>query len=533
MKRRQKFYLLLIIIPAVYLLLLLLLYIAESRAPDSQIHSAGSVLWFLVETISTVGYGDTMPVTQTGRVISAIFIIFSTGILVTAFGAAFSLFTSEALIMFRLRLNRHSTWYYFADNGMEAVTMAGNLAEEDPDGIIIFGEKPSMHDQSMSFPCYYIQTPLTRLVKIKHEKGKPIIVFFMKENDIDHNPRANNITELPVTVYAQTSNGRDQIAGNVHFFHSYECCARRYWRTKPLGLHEKQIVIIGFGNYGRNILERAILTNIIASDQQITYHIFGKYQTFLQKHDHLSQNFIIVQGSVTGAAPGFYRSPDKDILIFHDDPWENAHQLLSEADRIIITPDEEGRARGVYWDLQRYYHIKGRIDVRSTMQSLDISTFGSYPEIYNPQQIMKYNLDLSAVALNRLYMKSNPDRAVAWEDLDDFLRQSKIAAADHLIMKVRIVLQNDQIVHASGLNLQAAAIRYLKDSEDPAKLEEYRRVEHSRWYRFYSFHNWSYGPQNDPVQRTLPMLRPYEELSPEEAARHDHAWKLLKELEGN
>lgn len=41
------------------------------------------------------------------------------------------------------------------------------------------------------------------------------------------------------------------------------------------------IVLIGFGNYGQSILERAILTNIISIEQHVTYHIFGDVGEFL------------------------------------------------------------------------------------------------------------------------------------------------------------------------------------------------------------------------------------------------------------
>ena len=42
----------------------------ERDAPKSNISSLGSGIWWAAETVSTVGYGDTYPVTNTGRVIA-------------------------------------------------------------------------------------------------------------------------------------------------------------------------------------------------------------------------------------------------------------------------------------------------------------------------------------------------------------------------------------------------------------------------------------------------------------------------------
>lgn len=39
----------------------------------------------------------------------------------------------------------------------------------------------------------------------------------MKENDIGFNWRAVNLYELPVEVYARTTNGQDKLSDNIHF----------------------------------------------------------------------------------------------------------------------------------------------------------------------------------------------------------------------------------------------------------------------------------------------------------------------------
>jgi len=45
-----------------------IVYLLERHAPGSTIHTLGESLWWSVTTVTTVGYGDYVPVTTAGRV---------------------------------------------------------------------------------------------------------------------------------------------------------------------------------------------------------------------------------------------------------------------------------------------------------------------------------------------------------------------------------------------------------------------------------------------------------------------------------
>jgi len=58
----------------------------ESGAPGSTITTASDALWYNIVTMATVGYGDTYPVTNAGRVLGSLVIIVGVGIFGTLTG---------------------------------------------------------------------------------------------------------------------------------------------------------------------------------------------------------------------------------------------------------------------------------------------------------------------------------------------------------------------------------------------------------------------------------------------------------------
>ena len=52
----------------------------EQHAPGANITAASDALWYVVETISTVRYGDQFPVMNAGRMLVAVIIVIGVGI---------------------------------------------------------------------------------------------------------------------------------------------------------------------------------------------------------------------------------------------------------------------------------------------------------------------------------------------------------------------------------------------------------------------------------------------------------------------
>jgi len=57
------------------------IFSVESDHPDSQINSMLDAVWWTVATVTTVGYGDIVPVTDTGKIVAIFYMFFGIGVL--------------------------------------------------------------------------------------------------------------------------------------------------------------------------------------------------------------------------------------------------------------------------------------------------------------------------------------------------------------------------------------------------------------------------------------------------------------------
>lgn len=57
------------------------IFSVESQHPDSQINSMLDAIWWTVATVTTVGYGDIVPMTDVGKIVAIFFMFFGIGVL--------------------------------------------------------------------------------------------------------------------------------------------------------------------------------------------------------------------------------------------------------------------------------------------------------------------------------------------------------------------------------------------------------------------------------------------------------------------
>lgn len=69
--------------------------LVERHVPGSTIHNFGDALWWAMETVTTVGYGDKVPVTGTGRIVAVILMLTAIGLVGFLTASVASYFVKE------------------------------------------------------------------------------------------------------------------------------------------------------------------------------------------------------------------------------------------------------------------------------------------------------------------------------------------------------------------------------------------------------------------------------------------------------
>lgn len=304
-----------------------------------------------------------------------------------------------------------------------------------------------------------------------------------------------------------------------------ENCARLYWKQYPLEFNEKIIVILGFGSYGKELLNQALLFNVLDTHSQIQYHIFNDGTEYLSRHYQLKQCLSIQKISLSC-----------DSLIFYHDSWQNHQDILSKADRIILVEEEDEKNLHLLNEIQKYFVVK-RIDIKYLYPDIidylwgkHLYVFGDEKQLLSEDVIMNESTLHDAMKIHAHYFQQYICQKDChktcltcqtflndWSHLNSFVRYSNIAQADHSINKIRILQHRMK-------DLTISLMDYYKQLTDE-QLCELEEIEHIRWCRYHYLHNWQYDTKRDNDKRKHPLLVDYHELSEFEKRKDRQPWE--------
>lgn len=496
-----------------YLLLVWLLALVES-ARGASIHGFWDALWYSLVTISTVGYGDLAPVSVPGRLIGLVFVLCSVGLLSAMIGLGLRFIGGRLIPCLRLRLNRSRDWYAFSACNADAEALAAALCREKPDCLLILPE-----DGACGAPAenaVRLNTDAAELIRLR-KSTQGLNLFFLSDDPCENYTLACAAAERGARACCMGDLSPDALPERVQLFSVTEAVTRRYWDKHPLLEAERCVVLIGCGQLGTALLERALLNNVFLSERAIEYHVFGETQRFAELHPETVK-------ALSGAAG------ESDRLFLHAESWTAARELIARADRIILCADADRENLAVCGLLEGWYVSRAALHVRLNTPLPGFCCFGERADTLTPEYVMKDELNRHAMLMNDIYNEGSPN-PTPWRALSPFLQQSSIAAADHLLVKARFLLDDEKLTSLSDTDITRAYARYR--ALYPGLAESFRDMEHRRWLRFYQMYNWQYAPARDNARRLHPLMLPYEQLSEAERSKDDYAWEMLGRLADN
>ena len=405
----------------VYLLLLCLLLAAERTSDASAIRSFGDALWYSLITITTVGYGDLSPVTPLGRLIGVLFALSSIGILAAVIGIALRLVAGKLIPEIRLFFMRQREWAVFHEANEESLALAAALSREKPHCTVILPP-----EGAGTFPGAVCLSPDAGKLAALRGSRAGLFFFFLGEDPWENTSAALVPAGLQLPAFCMSAGTGSTLPENLHLFSREEALGRFYWQQHPLHREEKTVVLIGCGRGGTALLERALLTNVFEPGRKTAYHVFQDDSGFRTLHPVLS------------AALDPSASAD-DTLVFHEERWEEARELLESAGRIILCSDSDGQNLSVFRTLKLWFAGQAPVHVCLENPVPGVPSFGSLEELFTPAFVIRDALNRRAMLVNELYNR-NATHPVPWRELSPFLQQSNIAAADHLAVKACILL---------------------------------------------------------------------------------------------
>lgn len=485
-------------------------YVAPTEEASKGVTTPFGAIWYTLTTLTTVGYGDIYPLSPVGRVIGMVFMLLSVGLLTAIIGSILLRLRTHILPWLRLRRGKDAEWFLFDAYTPENAAIAANLKAERSDSLCIFsGAAPA--DVGAVPEGLRVLLPLPELLKLRGSRGKTT-VFVASGSGMENYQKAVTLVESGHPVCCMSDYEPEQIPDGLTLFDPRQCCARLYWKQHPVRSMEERIVLIGAGKYAAALLEQAILNNVYTPDQHLTYVLYGGADAFRERHPCLVE--YLDELRIDGR---------RDRLLFREKPWYAESDILRAADRVILCEDEEAANLEALSAIQRFVPIGGELHVRASGRFEGVKTFGGAAEVFTPELVLRRQLSRTAVALHERYLAGG-GKAPAWNRLGSFLRRSNLAAADHMEVKARVLLKQ----YAGEIDKE----RYRKAyqtylSEKSARTEEFRRIEHERWMRFYLLYNWRYAAKRDNALRLHPLLQPFDLLSKDDQAKDDHAWEQL------
>lgn len=350
------------------------------------------------------------------------------------------------------------------------------------------------------------------------QASKYILLDDEETNFAFYNANKQQMQDHPVYLKSQFLSSNSISDGQLYVFCAEETSARLFWKEHflyPLSKkhnHEIDVVMIGFGKLGQELLTFGLQNNIFAADQKIAYHIFGDGSRFEATHTQL--------GNIS------------DPIVFYDKPWYQHLELLEQAAMVIVVTQEQqtqllqellfATKRGAIHVFSANMSSTPLLSGKERLQIFDWKTKAQKLDYILNDTLYKRakHINLRYAHLYSDVPENKTSMDEEWIKLDTFTRYSNISSADY---------------HEIRLKMLEYAGTTDTENLSPADLELHAELEHIRWCRYHYLNNWSYGiPENgknkDKTLRIHKDLVPYQSLTDGEKEKDRENVRLLHRI---
>lgn len=325
--------------------------------------------------------------------------------------------------------------------------------------------------------------------------------IYMKVSEID----TQDIQDLNLVTFQTNS----YIARE--FFRNPDWARKMYTKVSK-GNHDCKIAIVGFGNLGCNMLEKALILNLVSVYQHMEYHIWGNTEEYGFRFKNLKDTLL-----------------DPDKIIYRGDSWKEDIKGLEDMDVIIICgePDENIVTLS---NILKMTNVAGNenCDVyvycenEAVLKLMQIKTFKVSPNSYSPfllgdrlhafsydeddliDKLISYRdaLYLEGKQKHKEYKDAESkkgNKVYEWEELNSFLRWDNQRSAD--MDDIRKILDE----FCTPNTTQA--------------------LEHISWERGHFLNGWRYDSKRNDALKRHHNLKDYKLLDQEERMKDDNRIK--------
>jgi hypothetical protein len=354
-----------------------------------------------------------------------------------------------------------------------------------------------------------------RAREISQAHGRPLLIAFAQVRD----------AEISTALRARRIGAKDDSSFRLDFFSVEDTAARVLLDKHPLapdGTRPAQVVIVGFGRLGRAVLhEIARRPHPEGSPLRVSIRGAGTeaLTDFLDLFPVVRRNCLVTcdddapQRS-SGGEPAliFICLPDNDDAL--NAGLAAAHAMTTRSDRVVICMSEPSPFGAVLSTQQALLDdAEGRLTVFEVIEEACV-----------PERIREDLADQLGRAIHRAYVDNCAARGDSprlnhsmrpWEDLPDHLKQSNLAQAADIGVKLDAI---DCIVVP-----ESAAVPDFAFSEPEINL--LAEMEHRRWAQERKGQGYVYGPTREGNQH--PDLVDWQYLSESAQAKDRDAIREL------